>query len=468
MPWIQYAPGEWVDMVTMETRSSPYNPDEPPPAPTGADVPVSYVVPAAPELGAFTSKAEAEAAVPGAQVVSSGFVDGGIGSQNATTWVSLSGSAPGPNGAPPADATVAPWERQGEQGGGLFGSDSALSSTPFRLATLAAGAFGSGLLTPDTVTGAIPGSSGQLLAANTAGVSDTPTLDELMARASAGNASGTDPLAVNWDQPFTSGTGVGAVAPGTNYTGLIVPAAGAAGSGALASGAASGAGAAAAGSAIKTSNDTPGETSVAPGVVGPGSAPGYGVGSSVANGAATAATSSAISRIIDGTASTADWASVLGTGAATGLGVYGATQQANSLRDIADQARADRAPFLAKANQYLAGGPEAFAAGDGAGALKGVLAQLAAKNGNPIDSPTSLGIATDAAYRNWLNGATTFGNIGLAGQDSRSNLLASAAGADANGLNAIGYGLGQVTQPQTSLSDLLKRLGGNQNAFSLT
>ena len=58
--------------------------------------------------------------------------------------------------------------------------------------------------------------------------------------------------------------------------------------------------------------------------------------------------------------------------------------------------------------------------------------------------------------QDWRNAVTGFANIGLSGEDSRNNLLAGAASADASGLNAIGYGLGELTKPKKlTLADII-------------
>jgi hypothetical protein len=80
--------------------------------------------------------------------------------------------------------------------------------------------------------------------------------------------------------------------------------------------------------------------------------------------------------------------------------------------------------------------------------------------GNPIGNPAALGIASDSANRNWQNAVTGFGNMGLAGQDSRNSLLSSAAGADRGFTTALSSGLDKLTAPDQSLESLLKRLQG--------
>lgn len=181
------------------------------------------------------------------------------------------------------------------------------------------------------------------------------------------------------------------------------------------------------------------------------------VGGAAASTLAPVAGGSALSRVLNGGATAADWLSIAGIVGATGLGAYGAGKQADALTDIANQSRADRAPFLGKANEWLAN-PQAYIEGPGMASMDATLKRLSAERGNPIDSPTALGLATQAGMQDWRNAVTGFANIGLSGEDSRNSLLANAAGADAGKLSALGYGLGELTQPKDDLAALLKRL----------
>jgi hypothetical protein len=188
-----------------------------------------------------------------------------------------------------------------------------------------------------------------------------------------------------------------------------------------------------------------------------GVAAGGGLGGATTGGTALAG-GSALSRVLGGAGSNTDWASLLGTLGATGLGVYGSGQQADAYRDIANQSRADRAPYLARSLEYL-NNPQAYINGPGQASMDATLRSLSASGGNPIDQPTSLAIATQAGLRDWQNAVTGFGNLGLAGEDTRANLMAQGANADANQFNALGYGLGELTRPRRqSLGDYLASL----------
>lgn len=175
---------------------------------------------------------------------------------------------------------------------------------------------------------------------------------------------------------------------------------------------------------------------------------------------AAAAGGSTLANFMNGSGTPADWMNLAGTVGITGLGMYGAGKQADALTDIANQSRADRAPFLGKANEWLSN-PQAYIDGPGMASMDATLKRLSASRGNPIDSPTALGLATQAGMQDWRNAVTGFANIGLSGEDSRNSMMAGAAGADAEGLNALGYGIGELTKPKKlTLADVLGRQYG--------
>ena len=189
-------------------------------------------------------------------------------------------------------------------------------------------------------------------------------------------------------------------------------------------------------------------------------AAGGGVGTTAGGTTAAVAGGTALSRLLsgNGSASAADVASILGTLGATGLGVYGAGQQADAYRDIANQGRADRAPYLTKSLEYL-NNPEAYISGPGQSSMDATLRALSARGGNPIDQPTSLAIATQAGMRDWRDAYTGLANIGLSGEDSRNQVLSNAVRAEGGQYDALGYGLGELTRPRRpSLGDYLASL----------
>ena len=185
--------------------------------------------------------------------------------------------------------------------------------------------------------------------------------------------------------------------------------------------------------------------------------------------AAGTAAGTALSRILNNGGTAADWAEILGRAAPGLIGAYASGEQADAIRDISERARADRAPFLGAATGWLTD-PDSYYAGPGMASMKGVLHGLSSKFGNPIDSPSALGIATEAGMRDWRDAILGFGNLGLAGEDTRANLDLRATGADANVWGGLGDAAGSVFAPPRSLEQLLKemqRAMGGSSALSL-
>src|SRR3990167_253671 len=149
---------------------------------------------------------------------------------------------------------------------------------------------------------------------------------------------------------------------------------------------------------------------------------------------------------------------ILGRAAPGLIGAYASSEQADAIRDLANAARADRAPFLGAATGYL-NDPESYYAGPGMASMKGVLQGLSSKFGNPIGSPTALGIATEAGMRDWRDAVTGFGNLGLAGEDTRANLGLSAINADKNVWGGLGAAAGDVFNRPSSLEELMRKIG---------
>ena len=185
---------------------------------------------------------------------------------------------------------------------------------------------------------------------------------------------------------------------------------------------------------------------------------------------------------IPGSASTAaDWiskitqnpsgiASMLGKLGATALGMYGSNQQAKSLSELASQYQNYGAPSRARYEASMTPGfdPNSIPGYSGAldSTMKSTLARLSATGGNPFGNPGGLidankqivaGTALPAIneYQR-LNANTGFGNS----MNAALNLQQQGVGADANSLNALGYGINSLTNPQPSLTDLMKQLSG--------
>lgn len=186
-----------------------------------------------------------------------------------------------------------------------------------------------------------------------------------------------------------------------------------------------------------------------------GLAGGAGAVSGGGAGAAALAGGSAADKLSDALGISKDTLSLLGIAGATGLGVYGADQKADALTDIANQLRADRKPFLDQSLAWL-NDPNAYLSGPGKASMDAVLRSLSVR-GNPTGLPSSMALAGDYGLRSWLDAVTNMGSLGTGGEGVQASLGAGAADADASGLNAIGWGLNQATQPQDlTLAQLIK------------
>lgn len=157
-----------------------------------------------------------------------------------------------------------------------------------------------------------------------------------------------------------------------------------------------------------------------------------------------------------------DLMSILGAAAPGLLSEFFNAQRSSglqsSLENIANQARADRSPFLDYAKSTLAGGPGAYAAtGPGGDALRAVLHKLSPGFGNPIGSPAALGIATDSANRTWQDDWRQAANIGLGGNYSQLATNAATAGAGTTGAG-FGDAAANIFGTKDDLGSLLKRL----------
>lgn len=250
---------------------------------------------------------------------------------------------------------------------------------------------------------------------------------------------------------LTAGTTAGGVGGGNLGTG-ITAAAGAAGLGALGQG------------------SFAGET-VTPVIGGASTAAGSGLPGQAGSGAVAgsgAAAGSAISRILDGTASTADWTSVLGTAAATGVGIYGANEQANKLKEIADRLYATGAPSRGR---YEASFDPGFTMANDPGyqgaldTTTDTLLRRASVGGNPVGNPGVLAeiakyvtgnVALPALQNYRTQNANTGGYSSF--NTAAPTTATNAVNAGANVYGDVGYGIGQATnpRPQFSLSDIYR------------
>jgi len=216
----------------------------------------------------------------------------------------------------------------------------------------------------------------------------------------------------------------------------------------------------------------PGAESVFPAGSGTAATTGATAATTAANAASTG---SALSRIMDGTATTADYTSLAGILGSTGLGILGANQQADASRDVADKYLAMGAPYRDRLAASYAPGFSMADQPDFMNALdigaNAAARATSAKVGNPVDNPGayaemqkyisgSLALPQLNTYRSQLG---SFGQLGTAVAGANDT---SAANQTGSMYNALGYGLGNLTQPQDSLSELLKRSGVKLNGMS--
>jgi hypothetical protein len=251
-------------------------------------------------------------------------------------------------------------------------------------------------------------------------------------------------LGLNLGMEGTLGGGLGTAAGGSGL-GLATPTLGAGAAGgefALGSGALSGAGA--------------GAGLTAGGALGGGGSLLSGLGSLASNAG------SAVSGLGSSFAPTGntDLSKLLGALLPAGLGYLGADSQANAMKDIYNQTRADRMPALNAYNSALQNPNTFYQSAPAMGAVDAVLRKLSV-NGNPAANPGSLSQAAAynlGGYNDYLRGLTpaAFGTA-----NTEANVGMNQAGADAGKYNSIGYGLGQYFNPQPNLNDLLKNFSLN-------
>jgi hypothetical protein len=163
-------------------------------------------------------------------------------------------------------------------------------------------------------------------------------------------------------------------------------------------------------------------------------------------------------------------ASILGKLGAAGLGAYASNQQSNALTDLASKYQEYGAPSRARYEASMAPGFDPMSVPGYSGAVdtasKSLLARLSASGGNPFGNPGGLidankqiinGTAMPAVQEyQRLNANTGFGNS----MNAALGLQKESIGADANLYNSIGYGLNAATNPQPSITDIMKQLQG--------
>lgn len=195
-----------------------------------------------------------------------------------------------------------------------------------------------------------------------------------------------------------------------------------------------------------------------------------------------AGTGTALSRIWDqlngkGTASTADWTSVLGNVAGAGLGAYASNQQSGALDELRQRYEGYGAPSRARYEASMTPGfdPSTIPGYQGAvdNAMQAMLRKLSTQ-GNPFGNPGGLIEANKAvvagtalpALQNYQGQNAASGGFGTYNAAAPGAAQAS-LGADNNFYNAIGGGIANLTNPRSSLEDLLSKFG-NKNPFAMS
>ena len=194
-----------------------------------------------------------------------------------------------------------------------------------------------------------------------------------------------------------------------------------------------------------------------------------------AAGATPAAAGSAFSRLMDGTATASDWASVLGTVGATGLGLAGANAQANALKDVYNQQMTLGQPYRDRLNASYQPG---FNLAQSDPAYQGALdtaAQAAARatsaqSGNPVGNPGAYAemqkyITNSTALPYLQNYRSQLGTFGQLGTNTAGAAALGGAQSQGGTYNALGYGLGQLTQPDNPFKGLLSNFGKSGFSF---
>lgn len=176
---------------------------------------------------------------------------------------------------------------------------------------------------------------------------------------------------------------------------------------------------------------------------------------------------SALQRLLSGNATTADYTQLAGTLGSTLLGYLGSEAKANALSGTADKYLALGAPYRGMLAQSYS--PDFKATNipgyqDAIDNSMNSYLRKASTGGNPFTNP---GVSTEAlkyvtagtalpelnTYRSQL---ASQGGLGL---NTAGTADLGAAGQAGGTYDALGYGLGQLTQPQNSLADLLKQYG---------
>ena len=179
---------------------------------------------------------------------------------------------------------------------------------------------------------------------------------------------------------------------------------------------------------------------------------------------ATTAGTSAIGRILGGNATDSDWASVLGTLGATGLGLAGANSQTNALKDVYNSQMALGAPYRDLLSQSYSPNFSMADQPDFKNALdigsQSVLSKLSASGGNPYGNPGAMAeankyVSGSLALPQLNTYRSQLGSFGQLGTNTAGTAAIGGAQSQGGTYNALGYGLGQLTQPDNPFKGLL-------------
>ena len=152
-------------------------------------------------------------------------------------------------------------------------------------------------------------------------------------------------------------------------------------------------------------------------------------------------------------------AQLLGAGGTTLAGLYGANKANNTLQNIFDQQRSDRAPALAAYNNALNNPNSWYTSAPAMGAADAAARALSVQ-GNPAWNPTlSAKLAANnlGGYNSYLNNLS---GPAFGGQATQAALGTALAGTQNQAANAVAGGLGNLTTPTTDIATLLKQLQG--------
>lgn len=293
-------------------------------------------------------------------------------------------------------------------------------------------------------------------------------------------------------QPFL-GTGLGA----GGYGSALTPAFGTTG---LEAAAAGGLGATAAGNAYSPTGlsvlDNPtlgtglgstGAAAATPSVVQAGGVTMPSVGAGAATSAA-AATPGLWERVMGGTATADDWARVLGTGATVGLGMAQGNQMADAIQNVGNQQNAVAQQFMGLGAPYRDLLAQSYQPGFDLFSQPGYSDALSktadistrawsGRGVNPANNPGAqaeiqrdvLGSAYLPALNSYRGGLGQFGGLGLNTSGSlfgnAGNIGLAGASAQGQGLGALGFGIGNLTNQQPSIADLLKQMPQYKNTI---